>query len=131
MRKSGPSLAVDAIILEDEAVVLVKRKNPPYRGMWALPGGFVEYGETVEDAVKREVAEETGLAVEIVKLAGVYSDPKRDPRGHTVSVVFLCKKIGGELAADSDAADACVFALTKLPHLAFDHEKIIEEAMTH
>lgn len=129
MRNKGPGLAVDAIILDGEAVVLVKRKNRPYAGMWALPGGFVEYGETVEDAVKREVLEETGLLVEIEKLVGVYSDPNRDPRGHTVSVVFLCRKAGGRMKADSDAADVGVFPLAKLPPLAFDHRKIIEDCI--
>lgn len=129
MRKKGPSLAVDAIILEEESIVLVKRQNQPFAGMWALPGGFVEYGETVEDAARREVAEETGLAVKIEKLAGVYSDPGRDPRGHTVSVVFLCKNVGGKMKADSDAADVGVFPLAKLPPLAFDHKKIIEDVM--
>lgn len=128
MRMKGPSLAVDGVILVDDAIVLVKRRNPPYAGMWALPGGFVEYGETVEDAVKREIMEETGLAVEIEKLAGVYSDPGRDPRGHTASVVFLCKKVGGFLKADSDAADVRLFPLAKLPALAFDHGKIIRDA---
>jgi 8-oxo-dGTP diphosphatase len=127
MRIKGPGLAVDGVILLGEAIVLVKRRNQPYAGMWALPGGFVEYGETVEDAVKREILEETGLKVEIEKLAGVYSDPKRDPRGHTVSVVFLCKKTGGSLKADSDAADVRSFTLAKLPALAFDHRKIIED----
>jgi 8-oxo-dGTP diphosphatase len=127
MRVKGPSLAVDGVILVGDSIVLVKRRNPPYAGMWALPGGFVEYGETVEDAVKREIMEETGLAVEIEKLVGVYSDPGRDPRGHTVSVVFLCKKAGGSLKADSDAADARLFPLAKLPPLAFDHRKIIDD----
>jgi 8-oxo-dGTP diphosphatase len=129
MRIKGPGLAVDGVILLGEAIVLVKRRNQPYAGMWALPGGFVEYGETVEDAVKREILEETGLKVEIEKLAGIYSDPKRDPRGHTVSVVFLCKKTGGSLKADSDAADVGVFPLAKLPHLAFDHRKIIDDLL--
>lgn len=125
----GPGLAVDGVVLDGDAVVLVKRRNQPYAGMWALPGGFVEYDETVEDAAKREIAEETGLLVEIEKLAGVYSDPKRDPRGHTVSVVFLCRMVGGVMKADSDAAEAGFFPLTRLPQLAFDHEKIIRETL--
>jgi 8-oxo-dGTP diphosphatase len=125
MSEKRPSLAVDAVILDGDLVVLVRRKNPPYRGMWALPGGFVEYGETVEAAAEREVREETGLEVEAGRLLGVYSDPKRDPRGHTVSVVFLCKKKKGEISAGSDAAEARQFSLLELPDLAFDHKKII------
>ncbi len=127
MRRKTPGLAVDAVIVDGDSVVLVKRLNPPFKGMWALPGGFVEYGETVEDALKREVLEETGLVIEIKKLAGVYSDPGRDPRGHTVSVVYLCKRKRGKLSAGSDAKEAQLFALNKLPALAFDHRKIIKD----
>lgn len=128
MRRRGPGLAVDAVILEDERIVLVKRKNPPFQDRWALPGGFVEYGETVEEAVRREVQEETGLDVKIEKLVGVYSDPGRDPRGHTVSVVFLCRPVSGLMDAGSDADEVRRFPLSKLPELAFDHRKIIEDS---
>jgi 8-oxo-dGTP diphosphatase len=121
-------LTVDAVILEQGGVYLIKRKNDPFKGMWALPGGFVEYGETVEHAVEREVKEETGLHVKITNLVGVFSDPKRDPRGHTVSVVFLAEPHGMPKAG-SDAKDIKRFALSQLPHLAFDHEKIIHEAI--
>jgi 8-oxo-dGTP diphosphatase len=127
MEERSPKLTVDAIILVEDSVVLIKRKNPPFRGKWALPGGFVEYGETVENAAKRETWEETGLDVEIDGLFGVYSEPGRDPRGHTVSVCFLCKVIGGELRAGTDSADARKFRLSRLPELAFDHEKILND----
>jgi 8-oxo-dGTP diphosphatase len=122
-------LTVDAIILNDNNsdVVLIKRKNEPFKDKWALPGGFVEYGEEVEKAVVREAKEETGLKVKIEKLFGVYSKPGRDPRGHSVSVCFLCKVIGGKLGSGSDAKEAKFFELSSLPELAFDHEKILED----
>ncbi|MEM2875275.1 MAG: NUDIX hydrolase [Candidatus Hadarchaeales archaeon] len=123
----GPRLAVDVLILHGGGFVLVKRKNQPYRGKWSLPGGFVKYGETVEEAARREAREETGLSVRLKGLLGVYSDPGRDPRGHVVSVCFLAESIGGELAASSDAADARVFR-TAPRDMAFDHGKILKDA---
>jgi 8-oxo-dGTP diphosphatase len=126
MHKS-PALAVDAIILLDGQLVLVNRKNPPFKGTYALPGGFVELGESVEDAVVREVFEETGLRAKVKRLVGVYSDPDRDPRGHTVSVVFELEYLSGKLKAGDDAAGVSKFDLKDLPKLAFDHEKIIRD----
>jgi len=121
----NPALTVDAIAIKNGQIVLIKRKNPPFQGSYALPGGFVDYGETVENAVIREFKEETGLESEIEKFIGIYSEPDRDPRGHTVSVVFLLKITGGELMAGDDASDVCLFSLDELPDLAFDHEEII------
>ncbi|MBU4406392.1 MAG: NUDIX hydrolase, partial [Candidatus Altiarchaeota archaeon] len=99
MTQKIPRLTVDAVILDREknSIVLVKRGIYPFEGMWALPGGFVEYKETVENATIREAKEETGLDIEIERMVGVYSDPERDPRGHTVAVTFLCRRVGGEL----------------------------------
>ena len=122
------TLTVDAVIPYKGGIVLIKRKNEPFKGYYALPGGIVEYGEKVEDAVIREVREETGLECRIKKLVGVYSDPNRDPRGHFVSICFLMEVIGGELKASSDAEDVKVFKLGDLPKLAFDHEKMIKDA---
>ena len=124
----SPWLAVDAVIyFPDDRLVLVQRKRAPFKGWWALPGGGVEVGETVEQACIREVREETGLEVQLQHLVGVFSAPDRDPRGHTVSIVFLAAPYGGDLAAGSDAAHAKAFH--KLPaKLAFDHEKIIAAA---
>jgi 8-oxo-dGTP diphosphatase len=122
-----PLLTVDTVIIYKGKLVLIKRKNPPFQGHFALPGGFVEIGETVETAAVREAKEETGLEVEIIKLLGVYSEPSRDPRGHTVSVCFLV--IGnGNLKAGSDASDTGLFGINEIPELAFDHKKIIENA---
>lgn len=122
-----PSLTVDGIIKKDERLLLIERKNPPFEGMYAIPGGFVEYGETVHEAVVREIEEETGLKTEIIELIGVYSDPERDPRGHTVSTVFHLNPVGGELKGGSDAVDARYFKIDDLPDLAFDHDKIIKD----
>ncbi|ADC65556.1 NUDIX hydrolase [Ferroglobus placidus DSM 10642] len=122
------TLTVDAIIPYRGGIVLVRRKNEPFKGKYALPGGIVEYGEKVEDAVIREAEEETGLKCRIEKLVGVYSDPNRDPRGHFVSICFILTPIGGELKAGSDAEDVKVFKLEELPELAFDHEKMIKDA---
>jgi len=127
MKPQTPSLTVDILILFENRLVLVKRKNPPYQGKFALPGGFVGIGESTEKAAARESFEETGLSVEIIKLVGVYSDPQRDPRGHTVSVCYLAKG-SGKLKYGSDAASAEPFELDSIPELAFDHNKMINDA---
>ena len=124
-----PLLAVDAVILFQDGIVLIKRDNPPFAGCYALPGGFVEVGETVEAAVVREACEETGLAIELQGLVGIYSNPARDPRGHVVSAAFLAKG-SGVLLAGSDARFAKVFPLESLPPLAFDHDEIIRDALS-
>src|SRR5579885_1600020 len=102
----GPALTVDGVVVENGAVLLIRRRHPPFAGHYALPGGFVDYGETVEAAVVREVREETGLDTAIDCLLGVYSDLHRDPRGHTVSVTYLLRRLGGTLAGADDADDA-------------------------
>ncbi|MCZ7400180.1 MAG: NUDIX hydrolase [Candidatus Methanoperedens sp.] len=127
MKPVTPLLTVDALIIFEGKLVLIRRRNPPFKNHFALPGGFVEVGETVEAAVIREAKEETGLDIEIIKLLGVYSDPLRDPRGHTVSVCYLAKG-RGNLKAGSDAKDIGLFGLDEMPELAFDHNKIIENA---
>lgn len=125
----SPALTVDAVLLKGHEVLLIRRGQDPFKDAWAIPGGFVEVGERVEDAARRELVEETGLRGDIVDLLGVWSDPSRDPRGHTVSVVFVCK-VGGivQIAAGDDAAEARWFALDKLPDLAFDHNEILAAA---
>ncbi len=127
MKPVTPLLTVDALIIFEGKLVLIRRGNPPFKDCLALPGGFVEVGETVEAAVIREAKEETGLDIEIIKLLGVYSDPLRDPRGHTVSICYLAKG-RGKLKAGSDAKDTGLFGLNDIPELAFDHNKIIENA---
>jgi 8-oxo-dGTP diphosphatase len=122
-----PSLTVDGVVLYKGKIVLIKRKNPPFKGKFALPGGFVEYNERVEEAVVREVKEETGLKTEISSLLGVYSTPDRDPRGHTVSVVFRLEVKGGKLKSGSDAQGVELFEIGKVPELAFDHNEILND----
>ena len=125
-----PKLMVDVVVLSEEGqVLLMRRASDPYEGNWALPGGFVEVGETLEDAAVREAGEETGLEVEIVHLVGVYSDPERDPRGHNVSCAYLARAREGEPSAASDAAEAS-FLDPSTVELAFDHEKIISDALS-
>ena len=124
-----PKLMVDVVIPSERGVVLIRRGGEPFEGQWALPGGFVEVGETVEEAAVREVAEETGLAVELARLVGIYSEPDRDPRGHNVSVAFLVRVFSGQLAAASDAADIAVLDPASV-ELAFDHNKIVEDALS-
>jgi len=128
MRKQQPALTVDGVMIENQSILLVQRKHPPFEGMWALPGGFVEYGETTEKAVLREIREETGLAIRIVQLVGVYSDPHRDPRGHTITVAYLVERTGGALRAGDDAANVKFFKMNELPELAFDHPCIVKDA---
>lgn len=122
-----PLLTVDGIVFVGSMLVLVRRRNKPFKGQYALPGGFVEPGETVEQAVVREVEEETGLKTRVKKLFGVYSDPQRDPRGHVVTIVYLLDAVGGSLRSGDDAAGIKLFPLSELPKLAFDHEKIIRD----
>lgn len=123
-----PALAVDVVIMTNGGVVLVKREREPYKGKWALPGGFVHYGERVELAAAREAKEETGLRVKPQKLLGVYSDPKRDPRGHVVSICFVARRVGGGLKAASDASEVKIFKRIPWRELAFDHAQILKEA---
>jgi len=125
-----PLLTVDCVVLNPRGeVLLIERKNEPFRGHFALPGGFVDIGETVEDACRRELMEETGVKAGKLTLVGVYSDPNRDPRGHTASVVFLTRVRTNKIEAGDDAASAqWVADWRKLP-LAFDHAKILADAM--
>jgi 8-oxo-dGTP diphosphatase len=120
-----PRVTVDGLVVVQGKLVAVRRGNEPFRGMPALPGGFVELGETVAEAVVREVREETGLETKVVRFVGVFSDPKRDPRGHTVSIAFSLEAIGGALAAGSDAADIALIDPERPPAMAFDHNDIV------
>lgn len=119
----NPLPTVDIIIETRGGIVLIRRKNPPHG--WALPGGFVDYGESLEAAAIREAKEETSLDIELLSQMGAYSDPERDPRQHTISYVFLARAQGEPKAAD-DALEIRVFDRTSVPkQLAFDHGKII------
>lgn len=128
-RPVTPLLAADAIIeLVDQPgrpIVLIERRNPPLG--WAIPGGFVDVGETLEQAAIREAQEETSLSVTLVALLGIYSDPRRDPRGHTVTAVYVAQAFGTPRAAD-DAKNLEAFTMERLPAaLAFDHATVLED----
>lgn len=122
----NPLPTIDIIIeLEDGRIILIKRKNPPIG--WAIPGGFVDYGESLEEAAIREAKEETSLDITLLKQMHTYSKPDRDPRQHTISTIFIAKGSGTPIAAD-DAAEIGVFTEENLPHpLMFDHEQILTD----
>jgi ADP-ribose pyrophosphatase YjhB (NUDIX family) len=120
----NPLPTVDIIIEIGDRIVLIERKNPPFG--WALPGGFVDYGESYETAALREAEEETGLAVTALRQFHTYSDPGRDPRQHTASTVFIGRAEGTPQAGD-DAARAELFTADNLPTLAFDHARILAD----
>jgi 8-oxo-dGTP diphosphatase len=122
-----PRLTVDAVAVRDGDVLLVRRGRPPFQGMWALPGGFVDRGERLEEAVLRELAEETGVSGRLLGLVGAYSRPDRDPRGHTVSVVYAIEALEGDAKGGDDAAEAAWHELTSAPDLAFDHDEILAD----
>jgi len=126
----NPALTVDVVIHDPaQGVVLIERANPPHG--FALPGGFVNVGESVEAAATREAREETGLEVELLSLLGVYSRPDRDPRGHTVSVVFIGRAGNPSVTrAGDDAAHAAFYPLSALPEaIVFDHAEILHDFM--
>jgi 8-oxo-dGTP diphosphatase len=125
-----PALTVDGVIFDAAGrVLLIRRKNEPFKGAYALPGGFVDIGETTEAACRREVREETGLDLGALRLVGVYSDPKRDPRGHTVSVAYLAQvQDGVTVQAGDDAASVEWVADWRRQTLAFDHAQILADA---
>jgi len=129
-----PALTVDCVVIgRDEStlkLLLIRRKLDPFKGSWALPGGFVRVGESTDNAAKRELKEEAGLANVFLEQLYTFSSPDRDPREHVVSVAYyaLVNLAGRELHASTDAEEAAWFELTKLPKLAFDHKDIVRVA---
>ena len=125
----NPSPTVDVAVTDGRRILLIKRGREPFKGRWVLPGGFVEYGETVEEAGVREVLEETGIEVELESILGVYSDPARDPRKHIMTTVFVGKPVSGKPKGGDDAADAAWVDLDSLDTktLAFDHDLVVED----
>ena len=124
-----PHLTVDGLVLNfQRKILLLKRKIYPFKNSWVLPGGFVEYGERVEEAIVREIKEETGLQTKIKKFLGVYSDPQRDPRAHHISLAYLLKIEKGKIRKNFESSQIKFFSLKRLPQkIGFDHQKIIED----
>ena len=125
--QKNPIPMVDIIIEKNDKVVLIRRGYGPFKGILAIPGGYMEVGETIENAAVRETKEETSLDVELIDILGVYSDPKRDPRKHSIATVFVGRSIKGNLKADSDAKDAFWMDINEIEkhEFAFDHKKIL------
>ncbi|MEM7398474.1 MAG: NUDIX hydrolase [Pseudomonadota bacterium] len=126
-----PALTVDCVVFDPQGrVLLIRRGNEPFKGRYALPGGFVDVGESVEDGCRRELREETNLEVGDLLLIGVYADPDRDPRGHTVSVAYLAQlTTPADPRAGDDAAAAEWVEDWRAQHLAFDHAQVLEDAV--
>ncbi len=125
----NPALCVDAVWVQRGKILLVRRAHPPFQGRWALPGGFVELRETVEEAVTRELREETGLSARPWKIVGVYSGPDRDPRKPSTSVAFLMRGRPGRPKGGDDAAAAEWVLLPDAQPLAFDHARIVRDGV--
>ncbi|MBW3565949.1 MAG: NUDIX hydrolase [Acidobacteria bacterium] len=127
-----PALTVDIVVFREQLgdeVLLVRRKHPPFEGCWALPGGFVDQDEALDQTARRELMEETGIEAGELEQLGAWGEPGRDPRGHTVSVVYMTAVVDGEARADDDAAEVRWFAIDELPTLAFDHSDIVRAAI--
>jgi 8-oxo-dGTP diphosphatase len=132
-----PMVTVDCVVFaeaedKDKALLLVKRKNPPFAGSWAFPGGFVDMDEGLEKAALRELEEETGISTVALTQIHCFGDPERDPRGRTITVVYagnLSETV--EPVANDDASEAAWFPLSELPPLAFDHGLILEHVLQH
>jgi 8-oxo-dGTP diphosphatase len=129
MAYKNPSVTVDCVVFDSsDRLLLIRRRHPPFDGQFALPGGFVDYGETTEAAARRELMEETGLIARDLRLVGVYSDPKRDPRGHTIGIAYLTAIEDGAPIAGDDAAEAEFRTDWRELELAFDHNVIVRDA---
>ena len=124
-----PDLVVDIIIEKDNEIVLIRHKNDWFKDKLGMPGGHVEYGETVEHAAIREAKEETSLDVKLKEILGIYSDPKRDERGHKVTTVFIAECVKGKLKGGDDASDANWYNVDNLPfgQMAGDHPQILKD----
>jgi len=128
----SPILAADGILLKNNGILLVRRNISPFKGFWTLPGGHVEYGEKVEEAILREFKEETNLQVKIKDLIGIYSDPERDPRYHSVSIAYWLESAEGKITLNDESSEFKLFDLEDVPDkLGFDHGQIIEDFKKH
>ena len=135
MKKQEIAVTVDSVVLcnikKEFKVLLIKRKNEPFKDQWALPGGFVEHNENLEEAARRELLEETGVKVNSMEQVSAFGEPGRDPRGRTISIAFLSRIFSEEKpTSGDDAIEAGWFNVKNLPKLAFDHDKIIDVAQS-
>lgn len=129
LKRKSPILTVDGLIINKKGeVLLLKRNHFPFVGLWVLPGGHVKYGEKIEQALKREIFEETKLKIKKFELLGIYSDPKRDPRYHAVTPAYIIQSYSGKLEGDWESTEQKFFSLNKLPQkIGFDHRQIIND----
>jgi 8-oxo-dGTP diphosphatase len=127
--QKGPILCVDGIVISDNKILMIKRKKDPFAGTYTLPGGNVDFGETTRDAIVREIKEETGIETKVIATLGMYDDPKRDPRGHYVSMVYICAMAGGKEQIKPDEVEEIKWVpiddLGKYT-IGFDHLKMIK-----
>jgi len=128
--KKVPSLVADCVCIENDRVLLVLRSHEPFKDHWCLPGGFVDFGERVKTAAEREFFEETGLSSKAGDLVGIYDDPKRDPRGHLVSLAFFMKRTGGKMKTSNETSDVKWFDVNEIPKkIVPSHILIIKDAL--
>lgn len=128
-----PAVTADCIVYSREgnklSILLIKRKNPPYKDSWAFPGGFVNIDESAEEAAVRELKEETGLEISDIEQLKAYSNPDRDPRERVITIAFIAESLNREVKGGDDAKEAKWFPIDNLPPLAFDHELILKDAL--
>lgn len=130
MERDRPYISTDCVVFDEHGrVLLIRRKNDPFKGQYAFPGGFIEVGETAENAARRELKEETGIEAGELRLIGVYSDPRRDPRHHTITIAYLVAVQGQTPSAGDDAASAEFVADATKQKLAFDHDMILRDTL--
>ncbi len=127
--KLVPRLVTDGVVIQNNKLLLVQRVHEPFKGSWCLPGGFVDKGERVKKACEREFYEETGIKSKAVRLIGIYDDPKRDPRGHVISIAFLLRYKSGKIRVSNESSDVRFFDIEHLPKLPTDHRNIINDAL--
>ncbi len=125
----NPASTVDIAVVKNNSVILIKRKHDPFHGKLAFPGGFVDYGEPVEETARREIKEETGMQIELIDILGIYSAPNRDPRAHTITTVFVARPVAGTPQGADDAAEAKWVDIDSVSadDLAFDHAQILDD----
>ena len=132
LRENFPLICTDGVILNKGKVLLVKRSIKPFKGFWTIPGGHIDFGETSQESLIREIKEETNIDVEIVKLIKIYDNPKRDPWGHIISIAYLCKPLSSDaIFIENEEVESLYWCdINKLPeNIGFDHRTMINDAI--